>query len=214
MRSIFTAACPLLIPAVVAFSLMLNLPPGAEAQSTQNVPAGDDWFCTPSSGVCQTDITVGDTVVWTNVGSNIHTVTECDDTFSSCPPGGGGFDSGVMLGNQTFSHTFTAVGTVEYDCVFHPTNMRGRINVMAVQSTPSPAAATPVPSAPTGSTTTAPSGATPAAGASPPGQPAAAPATGGDPSDGAMPIAWFLAALSGSIVAATGIVGLSLLCRR
>jgi hypothetical protein len=95
-----------------------------------NISVGDFYFCDPSfsGSVCETNISVGNTVTWQWVGAATHTVTECDDTFTTCPPAGG-FDSGTLGNGATFSHTFNAAGSFEYRCNIHTTQMRGRINV-------------------------------------------------------------------------------------
>lgn len=56
-------------------------------------------------------IKVGDTVKWTNQDATPHTVSADDNSFGSNSIAQGG----------TFSHTFTAAGTVHYHCSFHPT---------------------------------------------------------------------------------------------
>jgi hypothetical protein len=120
--------------------------------------------------VCETTVTAGDTVTWNNV-AGFHTVTECDDTFSTCAPAGG-FDSGSLPTGNSFSHTFSSPGTFEYRCMFHPTDMRGRITVQAAP-TPTP---TPAPTAtPSGSTAASPTTAA---------APAAVPKAGGAPAGG------------------------------
>jgi plastocyanin len=55
------------------------------------------------------EISVGDTVTWTNNDSAPHTVTQS----------GGGFQSGRLDQGATFSHTFTEAGSVDYFCEFH-----------------------------------------------------------------------------------------------
>jgi plastocyanin len=138
-----------------------------------SIAVGNLYFCDVSfqEGICETSITAGDTVTWNNV-AGFHTVTECDDAFANCPPGGG-FDSGPLQSGNSFSHTFTSPGSFEYYCAFHPTDMRGRILVQPAD-TPTP---TPVPTA-------LPSG-TPGTTASPAvtGTPAAVPRAGGMPAD-------------------------------
>src|SRR5215475_1829539 len=52
---------------------------------------------------------MGDTVVWTNKMNTSHTVTADDGTF----------DSGVIGRDQSFSHTFDTVGSVDYHCEIH-----------------------------------------------------------------------------------------------
>src|SRR3990172_517710 len=116
-------------------------------------------------------LTVVFTVTWNNV-SGFHTFTECDDTFSTCPPAGG-FDSGNLLTGNSFSHTFDSPGAFEYLCSFHPTDMRGRITVQAAPT----ATPTPVPTAaPSGTAAPTSPGASPAPGSLPR---AGGPANGG-----------------------------------
>jgi plastocyanin len=54
-------------------------------------------------------ISAGTTVVWTNEGSNPHTVTADD----------GSFDSGNLSNGDTFSFTFTTPGEYPYYCAYH-----------------------------------------------------------------------------------------------
>lgn len=69
------------------------------------------------------NISVGDTVTWTNNEPSAipHTVTS--DTA-------GQFDSGIFNPPQTFAHTFTTAGTFAYHCNVHPT-MHGTVVVAA-----------------------------------------------------------------------------------
>ena len=72
------------------------------------------------SGSCflpsEVTIGVGETVTWVNDSTTIHTVTSGnpDDGFD------GIFDSGIIMGEDTFSHTFTEAGQYEYFCSIHP----------------------------------------------------------------------------------------------
>jgi plastocyanin len=69
---------------------------------------------------------VGDTITWTNDDSIApHTVTEGNLSSSMS---GAGFDSGLLSQGQTFKHTFSKVGVVEYFCSLHPT-MVGKVSV-------------------------------------------------------------------------------------
>lgn len=52
---------------------------------------------------------VGDTVVWTNFDTALHTVTDYDGHFGSALLGKG----------QTFSFTFTEPGVHAYHCTIH-----------------------------------------------------------------------------------------------
>ena len=56
------------------------------------------------------------TVVWLNEDSVAHTVT------SGTPAEGvdGLFDSGMMMGGESFEYTFMDIGVVDYYCVVHP----------------------------------------------------------------------------------------------
>jgi plastocyanin len=53
-------------------------------------------------------IRVGTTVTWKNTSTVPHTVV------------GSGFDSGVLMAGQSFTHTFTRAGTFAYTCTIHP----------------------------------------------------------------------------------------------
>ena len=61
---------------------------------------------------------VGQEVTWTNHDPAQHTVTQ----------EGGGFDSGTMAANGTFSHTFDQPGEYRYVCALHP-GMKGTVVV-------------------------------------------------------------------------------------
>ena len=100
--------------------------------ATEQVAVGSNWFCTSSfqNGVCTTTITVGDTVTWI-VTEGTHTVTECNADYTVCS---GGFGSGSLGFNDTFSETltFATTGSYPYNCSFHPSSMRGVISVAPV----------------------------------------------------------------------------------
>ena len=104
------------------------------------VEAGNNYFCSASfiGSVCETDITAGDTVTW-NIVAGSHTVTECSAGFAVCPPAGG-FDSGILVDGDTFSHTYDVPGTYPYRCELHTSEMLGTIVVAAATPSPSPAA--------------------------------------------------------------------------
>lgn len=63
-------------------------------------------------------VAAGTTVTWTNDDITPHTITAMD----------GSFDSGTVESGGTFSHTFTAGGTVAYRCDIHP-NMTATVVV-------------------------------------------------------------------------------------
>ena len=64
-------------------------------------------------------VSVGDTVTWTNTGSNPHTVTSDE---------AGVWDSGTLDSGATFTFTFEEAGTVTYHCEIHP-NMQAEVVV-------------------------------------------------------------------------------------
>jgi plastocyanin len=64
-------------------------------------------------------ISTGDTVEWTNQMGFDHTVTPDKSEFPS---------SGHIEPQATFSHTFSAAGSVAYHCEIHP-RMKGTVIV-------------------------------------------------------------------------------------
>lgn len=63
-------------------------------------------------------VSVGDTVVVTNVDAAPHTWTEVDRAFHS----------GTLDIDETYEHTFTEAGVFDYFCAIHP-EMTGTITV-------------------------------------------------------------------------------------
>lgn len=185
----------LLALAIAGLAVPAVIPGGTAAAAEHNIDAGNFYFCDESfqNGVCETTVNAGDTVVW-QVEAGTHTVTECDDSFTTCPPAGG-FNSGSLSTGASFSHTFATAGVFEYRCNIHPNAMRGRITVVA-QSTPTPTAAAGT--------------ASPAATATP----AQVPASGGPPSGGQGHDAIPLLAVAGGLLAAGLLAGLALPLRR
>jgi nitrite reductase (NO-forming) len=73
-------------------------------------------------------VSVGDTVTWTNGDTQPHTVTSGENGTPD-----GKFDSSpnfnpLLVPGQTFSHTFTEAGQYPYYCALHP-NMVGTVSV-------------------------------------------------------------------------------------
>lgn len=87
----------------------------AETATTFEVTIADFAF-TPST----VEVSVGDTVTWTNTDGVPHTVTQ--------EPAGSGFQSGTIASGESFSQTFEEAGEFSYFCEFHP-NMTGTIVV-------------------------------------------------------------------------------------
>ena len=116
---------------------LLGTAGSAGAQPAVNVPVGDPWFCDSSSsgGVCTTEISVGDTVVWNFAGASLpHTTTNCG---ASCDSADGSlWDSGTISDGSTFQFTFTEEGTFLCRCNIHPAQMRGQIVVTGAAQEP------------------------------------------------------------------------------
>jgi plastocyanin len=114
-----------------------------DSDGTTTVDMNDDLAFVPA----EIEVSVGDTVVWENVGSIGHSVTAYDDGI---PDGAdyfasGGFDSeqaardaysvgdpdsGDVLEGDTYEHTFDTAGTYEYFCIPHESaGMVGTVEV-------------------------------------------------------------------------------------
>jgi plastocyanin len=163
--------------------LAMSWHPGIDAANV-GIDIEDDFY-QDSSGDANTTIAVGDTVTWTWMGSNPHTVTST-----------GNFDSGDL--NQTtgtFAHTFSSAGSFNYFCQIHGTSMSGTINVQQAAPTatnttttqPTATRTSEASSTPVTATSTAVASATPAPAATLPVDPtaeAAAPISAPAPSGG------------------------------
>lgn len=181
----------------------------AAAQETVGVAVGDIWFCDASfqSGVCDTVIDVGDTVVWDfNDAVLPHTATDCGDSCDT-PASPPDWDSGFIEGGGgTYEYTFTEPGTYLYRCEIHPFTMRGQIIVQGGPPTGTQ------PPGPTPEETPLSVTATPGDDTSPTSTPEAtttvgSPSTGAGPQEGSSGAWWALAALAatgGAFVALGG----------
>ena len=100
----------LLFPTFFLLSLLafVNLSCSKDDAGTplpNSVSIADNSFTSASLTVAK-----GTTVIWTNNGATIHTVTSDDGTS---------FDSGVIASGGTFSHTFSTAGSFAYHCQIH-----------------------------------------------------------------------------------------------
>jgi plastocyanin len=89
------------------------------------VTVGNNFFRSNRNGTCNTaidTIQAGGSITWTWTGTTSHGVRSL---------GAPGFpSSNIMTGaGQTYSVTFDAPGTYQYDCPVHPSQMTGRIVV-------------------------------------------------------------------------------------
>ncbi len=176
---------------VLGFSLFSLASAGPASAAATEVEVGNFYFCDEADqgGVCETDVSAGDTITW-SVESGTHRVVQCaDDTFATCPPTGG-FDGGNFSSGDTFSQTFTAPGTYYYKCQIHPSEMRGEI-VVAAAATNSPSPA------PTGASSGT---------ASPTATAGSVPQTGGAPGNGGSDVwAYALLAAGMALLAGSGL---------
>jgi len=156
---------PVLLAIVIAAAAITWAGTDPASAAEHNIEAGAVYFCSPEfeGVVCTTTITAGDTVTWT-ISSSFHTVTQCDDSHTTCPPSSGGFDSGTFGPGESFSLTFDTPGDYHYYCAIHPSQMLGLISVLAPTAAP-----TAAPAQPTGTSPTATVGAVPKTGGPPPG---------------------------------------------
>jgi plastocyanin len=109
------------------FILFLILATSIVAQTTSTVSI--DWGrnSTPSStgnANSSRTIEVGDTVAWTWYSSGSHNVKSTAASNET-------FESDFFQNGGTYSRTFTSVGTNEYICSPHPSDMFGTITVVA-----------------------------------------------------------------------------------
>ncbi len=163
-RRLLTLAVALPIAVLLIAVSILAAHPGPAGAATVTIPMGGSdiygfWFCdaSHSGNVCTTTIQVGDTVTWRNDTGYDHTSTECDGNCGAVLPPTPLplWDSGPVAPNGTFPRQFNQIGTFNYQCNIHPTQMKGQIVVTAAKtltptrtptSTPPPTStATPAP---------------------------------------------------------------------
>jgi plastocyanin len=96
------------------------------ASTTTNsisIPPDSSTLTTDAYQPNPVQVSVGDTITWTNDDAQPHTVTSGENVTPD-----GLFDSGIMAPAATFEHTFTEAGEFPYFCLLHP-NMVGTVNV-------------------------------------------------------------------------------------
>ena len=94
----------------------------ANANKVSMVSSGDEGYLFVPGSI---QVTVGDTVTWTNDDETLHTVTSGSGTDENM---GVLFESGMMGKGKTFEHTFTVAGEYPYFCMVHP-DMIGKVLV-------------------------------------------------------------------------------------
>jgi nitrite reductase (NO-forming) len=88
-----------------------------------SIVPGSSSLTTDSYQPNPVQVSVGDTVTWTNDDSQPHTATSGEAVIPD-----GRFDSGIMAPAATFDFTFTEAGEYPYFCLLHP-NMVGTVSV-------------------------------------------------------------------------------------
>jgi plastocyanin len=73
-------------------------------------------------------VKIGDTVIWTNDDSALHTVTSGSPEEEEGENAEVEFDCGFMATGKTFGQKFTAEGQFSYFCTLHP-DMVGQVTV-------------------------------------------------------------------------------------
>ena len=132
-----TVAALAVVTALVGAFMAVSSAP-AVAQETTTVAVGDLFFCDESfqSGVCETTVTIGDTVAWNFSDAALpHTTSACGASCDA-PDETPLWDSGIIDDGSAFEFTFDEAGTFLYRCDIHPAQMRGQIVVEEAQVEP------------------------------------------------------------------------------
>jgi len=108
---------PLLLAALMLFSLLPAMAVHAGGGRAASHAVDIENFAYDPQDIT---VFVGDSVVWTNLDSNSHTVTSTSGPES--------FDSGIIPAARTFTFTFTSPGAYEYRCTLH-SQMTGSVTV-------------------------------------------------------------------------------------
>jgi plastocyanin len=101
---------------------------GANTGTSVSIVSGSSSLTDTAYQPNPIQVSVGNTVTWTNNDSQPHTVTsgsngQPDNKFNSSPN-----FSPLLNPGQTFSFTFTQAGNYPYFCMLHP-NMVGTVSV-------------------------------------------------------------------------------------
>ena len=111
IRNVFITTVFILI-AIIVSSCSKNSPlyGGSSSTSSKGGPGANEvWIQGMAFTPASITVKAGTTIKWTNKDAINHTVTADD----------GSFDSGILAGNGTFSHTFASAGSFGYHCKIH-----------------------------------------------------------------------------------------------
>jgi plastocyanin len=116
------------ILAATAAVLLFALAGAGPAYAATSVSIGDNFY-SPTT----VTVSAGTTITWTyGSGNSIHSVTADNGSFDSspnCPPT-------CMNPGDSYTHTFTAVGSFPYHCRIHGSAMAGTVVVEAAGTNP------------------------------------------------------------------------------
>jgi len=123
-----SAPAPPSTSAPAAAAVTTTAPAGASAKTVQASIVPNAIGMGPNAySPDPININAGDTVVWTNDDSIVHTVTAASSSGSFT---NNVYDSGALGAGSPFSHTFTSAGTFAYGCTIHGfTSMNGMVIV-------------------------------------------------------------------------------------
>ncbi|HKX96962.1 MAG TPA: plastocyanin/azurin family copper-binding protein [Candidatus Nitrosocosmicus sp.] len=131
-KPIYLAASLLAILSVIAIGASGNMSAFAQSDKVQaSIVPGATTLTDTAVSPNPIQAKVGQTVVWTNDDSAMHTVTS---GLIGAPDAGKLFDSGLAgptaltAKGKTFEHTFDTAGEFDYHCTLHPA-MTGQVIV-------------------------------------------------------------------------------------
>ena len=125
----------LILFVLIIFSVIsINLTNAYASEITVKIATGSSTPGCELSNSCYSPhsvtINLGDTVKWENVDTAAHTVTRGNPDAGPS----GIFDSSLIFGKASFTHTFDKIGTHDYFCMIHPW-MVGNVIVKQTSST-------------------------------------------------------------------------------
>lgn len=112
----------LILVAIVSVINLYTQQVSAQTQMKASIVPGASTIGDKAFSPNPLKIKLGDTVIWTNDDSTVHTVTS--GTGPTDPNMGKEFDSGLktlISPGETFSFTFGKAGEFPYFCAVHPT---------------------------------------------------------------------------------------------
>lgn len=123
-KPIYLAASLLAVLGMLAIGASANISVFAQSDQVQStIVPGASTLTDTSYSPNPIEVTVGQTVLWTNDDSAFHTVTSGN---AGAPDVGKAFDSGLTgptaltTKGKTFEHKFDTAGEYPYFCTLHP----------------------------------------------------------------------------------------------